>query len=52
MTDEITIDDIMRINSISGSFNFLKNEPEIYSLSDLKEVYSNKPPREIRCLLK
>ena len=38
----MVINDITNINLNSGSFDFLNDEPKIYSLSDLKEVYSNK----------
>lgn len=31
--------EISNINAYSPSFNFLKNEPDIYSISDLKEKY-------------
>ena len=33
------LNDITNINSNSKSFDFLKDEPETYSLSDLKETY-------------
>lgn len=33
------LNDITNVNANSKSFDFLKNEPEIYSLSDLEEKY-------------
>lgn len=33
------LNDITNINANSKSFDFLKEEPEIYSISDLKETY-------------
>ncbi len=33
------LNDITNANANSRSFDFLKNEPETYSLSDLKETY-------------
>ena len=33
------VSDITNINANSISFDFLKNEPELYSLSDLKKQY-------------
>ena len=31
--------DITNINAYSGSFDFLKNEPDLYAVSDLKKKY-------------
>ena len=31
--------DITNINAYSKSFDFLENEPEIYSLADVKKIY-------------
>ncbi len=31
--------DVANINAFSGSFDFLKNEPEIYTANDLKIKY-------------
>lgn len=31
--------DIINVNAYSASFDFLKDEPELYSLSDLKKSY-------------
>lgn len=31
--------DITNINAYSGSFDFLKNEPDLYSFSDIKKKY-------------
>jgi hypothetical protein len=41
MTEKLVqlCNDITTINENSKSFDFLKDEPEIYSLSDLKEIY-------------
>ncbi len=33
------LNEITNINAISHSFDFLKDEPEIYSLTDLKKRY-------------
>ncbi|MDO8552303.1 MAG: hypothetical protein Q7S01_02100 [bacterium] len=33
------LDDITNVNAYSRSFDFLENEPDIYSASDLKERY-------------
>lgn len=33
------LDEVTNINAHSKSFNFLNNEPEIYSISDLKKRY-------------
>jgi hypothetical protein len=33
------LDEITNINAMSHSFDFLKIEPEIYSLADLKKKY-------------
>lgn len=33
------VDDITNVNAYSKSFDFLKDEPDIYSLSDLKKRY-------------
>ena len=32
--------DITNINAYSGSFNFLKNEPDLYNKSDIKKKYA------------
>ncbi|HEY4493997.1 MAG TPA: hypothetical protein VJB95_00995 [Candidatus Paceibacterota bacterium] len=32
--------EITNINASSRSFDFLKNEPDIYSISDLKKIYA------------
>ena len=34
------MNEITNINASSASFDFLKNEPEIYSLSDLRKKYA------------
>lgn len=34
------VNDITNINAYSKSFDFLKDEPDIYSLSDLKKRYA------------
>ena len=34
------LNDITNINTNSGSFNFLKNEPNIYSVNDIKKLYA------------
>lgn len=34
-----SFDDITNINTYSGSFDFLKDEPDLYNISDLKERY-------------
>ena len=34
------VNDITNINANSKSFNFLKSEPEIYNISDLKKIYA------------
>ena len=34
------LNDITNINANSKSFDFLKDEPDIYSASDLKKVYA------------
>ena len=33
------LDEITNINAMSQSFDFLKSEPDIYSLADLKKKY-------------
>lgn len=33
------LNEITNINANSASFGFLKNEPELYSVNDLKKVY-------------
>jgi len=33
------VNDITNVNAYSKSFDFLKDEPEIYSLSDIKKRY-------------
>ena len=35
-----SVDDITNINAYSKSFDFLAKEKEIYSMSDLKEIYA------------
>jgi hypothetical protein len=32
--------DIVNINAYSGSFDFLKNEPDLYNFSDIKKKYA------------
>ncbi len=34
------LNDITNINTSSRSFNFLKDEPDIYNASDLKKTYA------------
>lgn len=34
------VNDITNINAYSTSFDFLKNEPDLYSLSDVKKKYA------------
>ena len=34
------LNDITNINANSRSFDFLKDEPDIYDISDLKKVYA------------
>lgn len=34
------VNDITTINAYSRSFDFLKNEPDLYSLSDLRKRYA------------
>jgi len=34
-----TLNDITNVNTYSESFSFLDNEPELYSVSDLKKSY-------------
>lgn len=34
------VSDITNVNSYSNSFDFLKNEPDIYTKSDLKNAYA------------
>ena len=34
------VNDITNINAYSKSFDFLKDEPDLYSLSDLKKKYA------------
>lgn len=34
------VNDITNINAYSKSFDFLKDEPDLYSLSDLKKRYA------------
>ncbi len=38
MKDE-GVNEITRINTLSGSFDWLNDEPELYSVSDLKKKY-------------
>lgn len=33
------LNEITNINANSSSFDFLKNEPDIYSIKDLKKIY-------------
>lgn len=33
------LDEITNINTYSDSFSFLKDEPELYSVADLKKTY-------------
>lgn len=33
------LDEITNINALSRSFDFLHNEPELYSMADLKKKY-------------
>lgn len=33
------VNEITRMNASSESFDFLKDEPELYAVSDLKEKY-------------
>lgn len=35
-----SVNDITNINAYSKSFDFLKNEPDIYSISDVKKRYA------------
>ncbi len=37
--DGLLIEDIQQIVSESNTFKFLKEEPELYSVNDLKKVY-------------
>jgi len=37
--DQILIEGIQQITSESNAFNFLNEEPELYSVKDLKKVY-------------
>ncbi len=37
--DQVLVEDIQRITIESNTFNFLKEEPELYSVNDLKKVY-------------
>lgn len=37
--DGLLVEDIQQIVSESNTFNFLKEEPELYSVNDLKKVY-------------
>lgn len=34
------LDEITNINTLSHSFDFLQDEPELYSLADLKKSYA------------
>jgi antitoxin (DNA-binding transcriptional repressor) of toxin-antitoxin stability system len=34
------VNEITNINTISRSFDFLEDEPEMYSTSDLKKIYA------------
>jgi hypothetical protein len=35
----VKFSDITNINAYSGSFDFLKDEPDLYSVSDIKKKY-------------
>ncbi len=37
--DENDLDEITKFNEASGSFDFLADEPDIYTIKDLKKVY-------------
>lgn len=37
--DQILVEDIQRITFESDTFKFLNEEPELYSVNDLKKVY-------------
>lgn len=37
--DQVLIEDIQRITIESDTFKFLNEEPELYSINDLKKVY-------------
>lgn len=37
--DGLLVEDIHRITSESNAFNFLKEEPDLYSVNDLKKTY-------------
>lgn len=37
--DQVLLEDIGRITSESKTFDFLREEPELYSVNDLKKVY-------------
>lgn len=37
--DQILVEDIQRITIESDTFKFLNEEPELYSVNDLKKVY-------------
>ncbi len=37
--DQALVEDIQRITVETNTFNFLKEEPELYSINDLKKVY-------------
>ena len=36
----VTVNDITNVNAYSKSFDFLKDEPDPYSLSDVKKQYA------------
>lgn len=37
--DQVLVEDIQRITIESNTFDFLKEEPDLYSVNDLKKVY-------------
>ena len=37
--DQLLIEDIQQITREASAFNFLNEEPELYSVNDLKKVY-------------
>ena len=37
--DKLIVEGIQKLASVSGSFDFLKDEEELYSVNDLKERY-------------
>ena len=36
----VAVNDITNVNAYSKSFDFLKNEPDLYSVSDVKKRYA------------